>query len=877
LYTVQPPFDNISVKPNIRSIDASKEQVVKFQNGVSVEVPADAFCDEDGNPVSGEVELSLETYDSKAAILASGIPMKYTENGTEGDFQSAGMFKLEGTVNNKKIEIRKDKKLSINYPSKTFGDFDFFYFEEDKNEVKQSGMNANAVSTPAAVNGSWKKISTPENKTTDLSKTVKTFQLQFDSKNYAELQPLEALKWNLATKFMDPTAVKNNWALNKKWTSLEISQPKWGFMDPVYEKELNHDNYIGYGSIEISPDGQTIVTSKKPITTIWSRKTKRTITIDRVKTDFSPVKFIDNYYLLIDKEEGTALYTVDGKKLAAYPDSYAHILSVKKQRIVYETNFDTTRKVVNFILADFSGKKIKEFKLKNNATDYTGDKGISVTFLVTPEDELVINSLDGIFIYDLNGNLLHTRKNTAAFVQYFALGKLLCEEVDDGLSLWDFKTNKLTTASQKDFTLKTIVTGNQYHMAHVNGVYKTPFVIIEQASVAFDKQIIWNTETNTSFHMPFYAYQSDSSLVPEIVSGYDYENKTFHVYNLKTKTELIKISNFMKLGEYGVNDFFSKDKNRILINGVSNVQLHDINGRLLKNFKNYDSLITFAGFKDRYIFTITSSGLYQLWDMNGKKIAGTDVQLEAHGCDYFFPYYDETLAGWGGIFNSASFFDNNGKLLLVPGKELWRLLDSTYVVHTSQGKQCVISPLFKLEKGMYQLSVRADNIEFHTYIYLDEQALDLINTYNTFKAQRISAEKDRLKKEIKLLRRFEIAKFGIYNWDKMIKQPNAIALEADFKFDTVSDYNNITVFMITEVNGNAVIKFYKDAWKNFSIDPTVNNKLIAILPDDRIALLTADDFKKINWEEVKKNKKYTFQMRSVKGKVGSLEMLEGYL
>jgi hypothetical protein len=873
LYTVQPPLKNITIIPNTLSIDATKEQVVRFPNGVSIEVPADAFCDEEGKPIKGNVELSLQTYDSKAAILASGIPMKYTENGVEGDFESAGMFKLEGRANNKKIEIREDKKLQINYPSKTFGDFDFYYFEEE--QVKQSGLST--PSAPDNATGSWKKLSVPKTETVDPGKVVKTFQLQFDSKNYTELQPLEALKWNLATTFMDPTSAKNKWALNQKWTSLEITQPKWGLKDPVFEQEVNYETYIKSGAIDVSKDGKTVIASKKPITTVWSASTKQVVTIDQIDTDFQPIELIDNRYMLVDKENGCALYTFDGKQLAVFKDSYQHKVSVKKQRVVFEKRSSLPREKISVFLTDFSGKLIKEFKLTSEVTTDFNDRRIYADFLVTPEDLLVTNSLDGIKIYDLNGNLLYGKKEGASSIHYFSSGKLLCEDVDGGLSLWDYKQNKVTKAPEKDFSLKAQLIDGTHYLTHLNTIYNTPFIIVHESSKNHDSQVIWDSESNTSFRLNFYVLSNDSSLIPEIIAGKNFSDRSYHVYNLKTKKNLITIPNFQSLSESYSYPIFSKDKKKMLIDGYSHIQLYDVNGRLLRDFKNYDSLIIKAEIIDNKIFTISSQGLFQFWDLNGQKIPGSEVQLQNNENDFYSLFSNDVILGWSSIFNSFNLYAKNGALLVSPGRGLQGLLDSSYVVHTSEAKKCVVSPLFNRGEDMYQLTLRTDSLEFFTYVYLDKQSKELISTYNSFKAKRINSENDRRKEEVKFVRRFELAKFGLYNWDKVIDQPNRIAFEADFKFDIPTDFNHITIFMITELNGKAVIKFYKEAWRKFSIDPTVNNKLVAVLPDNRIALFTNDDLKKINWEEVRKNKKYSFQMKSVKGKIESLEMLESYL
>ena len=107
----------------------------------------------------------------------------------------------------------------------------------------------------------------------------------------------------------------------------------------------------------------------------------------------------------------------------------------------------------------------------------------------------------------------------------------------------------------------------------------------------------------------------------------------------------------------------------------------------------------------------------------------------------------------------------------------------------------------------------------------------------------------------KILRQFSVSEFGIYSWAKPVQDnKNCIQLAADFDFGQAVDYNNITVFLITELNGRAVVKYQKGSWDKFTFDPTVPNQLLAVLPQNKIAVFTQKDFKNLNIDNIKTSK-----------------------
>ena len=157
----------------------------------------------------------------------------------------------------------------------------------------------------------------------------------------------------------------------------------------------------------------------------------------------------------------------------------------------------------------------------------------------------------------------------------------------------------------------------------------------------------------------------------------------------------------------------------------------------------------------------------------------------------------------------------------------------------------------------------------------DEYAAKLSN-FNSEIKDRI-LEKNRLERENKFLRSFALKGSGIYNYDRQFKEGNTLPLIAEFKFDIPVNFNksDIKIFLITGDN-DVVIKYPKENWIDFRFNPNYNNKLIAILPGNKIAQFGTKDFNKIKVSSLDENKAkpYTFTLKVENKVIKKVEQLD---
>jgi hypothetical protein len=106
--------------------------VLLDNRGTSLFVPRNAFVDKNGKIVKERVKLEYQEYRDAADMIFSGIPMTYTPDEEEFNFNSSGMFSLFGTVKGKPVNVRHDKPLKIDFKlARKNPNTNFYVLKED--------------------------------------------------------------------------------------------------------------------------------------------------------------------------------------------------------------------------------------------------------------------------------------------------------------------------------------------------------------------------------------------------------------------------------------------------------------------------------------------------------------------------------------------------------------------------------------------------------------------------------------------------------------------------------------------------------------------------------------------------------------------------
>jgi hypothetical protein len=198
-------------------------------------------------------------------------------------------------------------------------------------------------------------------------------------------------------------------------------------------------------------------------------------------------------------------------------------------------------------------------------------------------------------------------------------------------------------------------------------------------------------------------------------------------------------------------------------------------------------------------------------------------------------------------------------------------------------KYIELNPLDK-EKGLYKLHLNAGNKAFETVVKPVLKAADYEKALAKFKVkmgnyeQAIAErkqEENRLSKQADLLRSFQVKQFGIYNWDRIYKLPQAVPVTAKFEFDQKVDMANMVVYLVSEKD-HAVTTYYGGSANQFCFDPADKNCLIAVMPGDKLAVFDENDFAQLNAEAIR-GKNHVFKLHTIEKNIASVDDLDAYI
>lgn len=225
------PFEKVKIEIKTLTVSAEEGGEIKLENGTKITVPKNAFVDAEGNVVKGEVNLKYREFHSAVDIMLSGIPMKMTDNGKEYDFESAGMFEINGESNGKEVAIAKDKSINVEMASfKSEENYNHYYFDETKGEWSELEKTPKPAANPdkkdstevaVELKAEKKKLVQPI-APKKFNKNGTVLNLNVDYNKYPYLKEFNGVVWQYVGTDPKNDPKNNTWIHKKKWSSLEL-------------------------------------------------------------------------------------------------------------------------------------------------------------------------------------------------------------------------------------------------------------------------------------------------------------------------------------------------------------------------------------------------------------------------------------------------------------------------------------------------------------------------------------------------------------------------------------------------------------------------------------------------------------------------------
>lgn len=214
------------------------------------------------------------------------------------------------------------------------------------------------------------------------------------------------------------------------------------------------------------------------------------------------------------------------------------------------------------------------------------------------------------------------------------------------------------------------------------------------------------------------------------------------------------------------------------------------------------------------------------------------------------------------------------------GMVLWKYHEGVRIPDwLNENYEVDLQPANNGEPNVYHLVVNKGDKYFDAYIELVIPLKDLYafppaywQTNREEAMAKIKEEEDRLRKEAGLFRSFEIYKMGIYNCDRIMADKEAFYIKGTFQLpkgkETLS--NKEKIFFIPQ-NNQTVIAYDKNQWEKIALSAKQNARIITVLADGSIGFFSANQYKQIPFEKLKKMEMpaYNFVMAATPRKIDS--------
>jgi hypothetical protein len=101
------------IAPQLFSVNGEEGQVIQTEQGMVVVVPESAFLDENGKPVTGNIQLEIKEALDPASIMSAGLSTKSGEELLE----TGGMFYINARQNGKNLTINPANPVVVQVPT----------------------------------------------------------------------------------------------------------------------------------------------------------------------------------------------------------------------------------------------------------------------------------------------------------------------------------------------------------------------------------------------------------------------------------------------------------------------------------------------------------------------------------------------------------------------------------------------------------------------------------------------------------------------------------------------------------------------------------------------------------------------------------------
>ena len=840
------PFNGngLDVKFNAWEMDADQAKVFKLKNGSNIHVPAGAFINKFGQPVKGKVEIKYREFHNAADIIASGIPMHYDSAGTRYHFESGGMFEIRGNQNGEPVFLANGKNIDVNMVSYNKDEnFNHYYLNEGKTQPQvntntaQILPNLSSKKTQQRQAAQWKLLGKAKTQPLNTPKAKSTNQEQMAAVQ-RENQPEALKKKSSALVFKEvPREIKNaqKIELSKKTPTKE--QGKTVVTTPInnadyfklkfaldFEPELK-----SFQDVKWSFAGNSGVYNPQNKANQWVLKEPwHKVTLTKLPFGFKTLK--------VHKQEVmSATYSNNGQYILTHGRDQSAILFDRKGNLIKafaNVKFAQLSKTGKYLLLA-NDKQVHLWTLNGmTVKTFTQNNEIKLAVLSDNEQYIITTTHEEVSkMIDLEGKPVRTFKEDFKYASFSPDGKYMA------------------TISDRDFSLK-IWTSDGKYLHQLKGEYNT--VIFSSDS----RHLLTSSDRNAAQLWFFETSYFNTMLMT--------------AFNHRARVNTARFSNGGQKVVTASNDGSAK--------------IWDVSGKLLNTLKiEKYKWVNDAVFSpdDQMILTAASNGNAQIWNSktgdlrhtlrgHGESLNGAVFSPDQQGVLTFSK--DKTAMIWDRSLGTKDIYALDLSNIGPHYEELFKEQMMKFYK-----REIKIQPMKKqLKKFFSIITMYSPQMVAGTTTKPEDNQLAKINQQYTkdvanIKTTDIAKEREKIyeerrnvvKQEAKLLHNFRVANMGVYNVDRIMRIAGNGRPVISFKaeVDLGTNYSFFTRFyLITGGNRTAVMRYEPQDLKRFVYSPALDNQLVVILPKNKVAVFTPEQFKKIDVEKLKNDRQYLFDL-----------------
>ncbi len=248
-HCVQPPLAGMQKEFASYKISRKNGGSIHYASGSIIKIPANAFINKNGNPVSDSVEIKYREFHNPLDIFLSGIPMNYDSAEKKYTFESAGMLEILAFDREENLMLNENTSIEISMASSD-KDSRFNLYELDTVNKNWVCKGKDKITFPEKINSTENKSDFTYDFVTE--KIIKpeisddkkfSFKISFDKNLFPELSAYDNVLFEVADNNFNQKFYKINW-------------------DKI---SLNATNAKGIYSVKLKKADTTVAVSAKPV------------------------------------------------------------------------------------------------------------------------------------------------------------------------------------------------------------------------------------------------------------------------------------------------------------------------------------------------------------------------------------------------------------------------------------------------------------------------------------------------------------------------------------------------------------------------------------------------------------------------------------